>query len=114
MKPWKKYDIAPGLQLRVRRGHKVSVTNQGTAKGPAWLVRPVLEKPAAQVPAPEAEAGALFFAPAAASALAKALERGRKRRAALAEDPWESEVPAGETVELGAILIDSDGKKVRV
>lgn len=109
LKPWKKYDIAPGLQLRVRRGHKVSVTNQGTAKGPAWLVRPVLEKPAA-----EAEAGALFFAPAAASALAKALERGRKRRAALAEDPWESEVPAGETVELGAILIDSDGKKVRV
>lgn len=111
MQPWKKHDLAPGLQLRVRRGHKVSVTNQGTAKGPAWLVKPVIEKP---VEKPADEAGAVFFAPAAASALAKALERGRRRRAALAEDPWASEVEPGETVELGAILIDSDGKRVKV
>lgn len=106
---WKKVDLAPALQLRVKTGHKVRVTNIGTAAAPIWQVTPIT-KEITEVEG--AEVGFVPFLVPAAAAAGKAVASRVRRSKAARETPWFSDLEPGEEqiVEgAGDVLIDSDG-----
>jgi hypothetical protein len=127
LSPWHKKNLSPAVQIKVRKGHRVTVKNVGTDNHPAWLIQPK----GAKVKQAEVDAatkkqqteddatGAIFTTTALALAApiatltAKAIEKRRK----LKTTPFRSTLEPGEEVVfdgVGAVLIDSDGKRAYV
>jgi hypothetical protein len=134
---WVDQELAPAVKLRVRRGKKVEVTNTGTADAPVWQVRPVVAGAQAggmvpvngmvpvsggMVPVQVGLAGTALAVKAGVKAGARVV--GEEARIAAA--PFKSTLAAGQKVQvgqvltcvgydqMGAILVDSDGWRVKV
>jgi len=128
-KPWVTQELAPAVELRVKRGYPVKVTNVGTAEEPAWKLDPVEE---------DASGALIPLAVKAGSGVAKMI----KLRKRLKEGPFKTAIKPGESIivqgfdgndnmvieedaeyamdyddptdEAGAVFIDSDGYQVHL
>lgn len=143
---WIKHELAPGLQVRLRRGTKVAIANVGTTDAPIWQISMGVRDPvtgafdgAGVVPllALAIKGGALAASRAAAKKIKEKSNRG---------EPLDNEatqtirVPPGQRIELGrvdllgslcaqsdvdasgscedvqvgALMIDSDGRSIEI
>lgn len=134
---WRNHELAPGLQIRLREGTKVALANVGTADAPIWQITPGVRNPTTGAfdGSGVLPLLALALKGGAAAASAKAA-RKMQAKAARGESLEEPSTPVnaapGETtqlggvlvgaleagtcedVQIGALLIDSDGREVEV
>ena len=137
---WKKHELAPGLQLRLRAGTKAAVANVGTADAPIWQITVGVRNPTTGAfdGAGILPLLALALKGGAAAASNKAAKRMQAKAAAgqpLDEDGGQVRAAPGQTVQLGdmigslceepdtgscedvqtgALMIDSDGRKIEI
>jgi len=133
---WVKHQLMPGIQLRVQRGMKVAVANTGTPNAPVFVITPgVRVKPGTPKSSGGDYTGALAFlgllikggATAASAAASKKAERQATRLEAGKKIQIGGLDGAGYNISgalgasedvgcimCGALLIDSDGRKIRV
>lgn len=134
---WVKHELAPGIQIRVQRGTKVAVANTGTAQAPVFVVTPGVRVGGTVGPYTGVVPLIALLVKGGAGAAAKVA--ARKAEAARKEQ----HVAPGQSIEIGgvmglddlepgelgdtaaggassacvmcgALLIDSDGRKIRI
>lgn len=100
---WLTTRLAPAISIKVRSGYKVTVQNVGTREAPVWQVKPVDTDTSGFI---------LTAATLATEGASMAVSAGKKlweQEQEIKATPWLADLDQDESIEIGAVLIDTDG-----